>query len=87
MHIPKKKIGTVLLNILKNLKSGGVGFISMKKGKGEMEKEDKYGKRFFAYYSKEEFENILLDAGFKVVESFEKSKDKITTWLCYFVRK
>ena len=59
IHMPKKRIKEVLENIKRVIKPGGIGFISLKKGIGES--FDKPGERFFAYYTKREFIEILND--------------------------
>ncbi len=93
LHIPKWRIGKVLRSIHILLKRGGVGFISLKR-KTNLDEgrvtQKKYGGiigRFFAFYTKTEFQRILAGQGFKIVSSHTKLEDNGTWWLCYFVRK
>lgn len=62
--------------------------MSVKKGKGEKVTKEPPpdGKRFFAYYSLKEFENILKKNNFEILFSKERKKNAKTTWLIYFVR-
>ena len=93
LHVPKSDINNVLSEAKRILKKGGIGFISIKDKINIDEgfiKEDKAGgiERYFSFYSKDEFEKILSDNGFEIVQSMfrqENNKDK-TNWLCFFVR-
>jgi 2-polyprenyl-3-methyl-5-hydroxy-6-metoxy-1,4-benzoquinol methylase len=91
LHIPKKKIDNVLLVLHKLLKPGGIGFISIKAGKGESMIEDvsddgnKY-KRLWSFYSKKEFQDTLSKNSFEVVKYIYRSDDHRDRWLKYFVR-
>lgn len=85
LHIPKDRIGKALTTIRKQVKLGGIGFISVKQGEGE--KIDEPTGRWFAYYSQGEFTDILGKNGYEVVESKVKPTEGDTTWLIYFVRK
>lgn len=94
LHIPKAKVGGVLESLGKILKDDGVGFISIKFKPRAWEGmvEDAYPgfKRFFAYYTKSAFQNLLAKHRFKVVKFRSKinyvDPDK-TRWLCFFVKK
>jgi len=91
LHIPKTRISEALRKIKKFIKNGGIGFISIKEGSGEKMETGltDYGsddKRFFAYYSREEFEEILLKNSFKIVKAHSlKTNDKLR-FLCFFVQ-
>jgi ubiquinone/menaquinone biosynthesis C-methylase UbiE len=91
LHVPKAKAAEVLRGIWETIKPGGVGFISIKEKKSTDErviKENKYGgiERFFAFYDREEFQELLIHYGFSVVGSYVLKGDD-TNWLCYFVEK
>jgi SAM-dependent methyltransferase len=91
LHIPKAKINLALLSIKSVLKPGAIGFISIKEGIGEVMVEWKNSghKRLFAYYSLEEFKNILEIAGFKILESFKKlpsNANQDGTFLIYYIK-
>jgi SAM-dependent methyltransferase len=83
LHIPKARIDTVLQRIRRFMRAGAVGFISLKQGEGERLEEDK---RFFVYYSEEEFRQVLQRNNFEVVETTTRPMSEKTTWLCFFVR-
>lgn len=83
LHIPKARIDGALGKIKKVVKSGGIGFISMKQGEGE--KTDEKTGRWFAYYSEGEFREVLERNGFEVLETQIRPTDK-DTWLVFFVR-
>lgn len=91
LHIPKRRLGTVLRGISRALKPKGVGFISVKEkrvmGEGIL-REERYGgsERYFAFYTGEEFRKQLEVNGFSVLRSHRK-REGDTIWLCYFVRK
>jgi vacuolar-type H+-ATPase subunit F/Vma7 len=91
LHIPKSKIDQALQQIKKFVKNDGVGFISIKEGIGEkMEsKTADYGsddKRFFAFYSKKEFEGVLSRNGFEIIKAESLKLMGKPEFLCFFVR-
>lgn len=93
-HAPKHEIGIILSEAKRITRSGGIGFIALKERTDTNEGliyEEKYGgiERFFAFYEKEEFKQILSKNGFEVLEITEHldDEDKKTNWLCYLVRK
>ncbi|MHB8362050.1 MAG: class I SAM-dependent methyltransferase [Patescibacteria group bacterium] len=72
LHIPKRKIGIALGNIHKIVKNEGIGLISIKQGTGEkmVGKKMKSGyisQRFFSFYKKQEFTDLLQQSGFEVL--------------------
>lgn len=94
LHIPKRRVVKVLRSVRQLLKKDGVGFISLKEKKDASEaviSQNIYGgriKRFFAFYTRPEFEKILEKCGFKVIKSTIKYwKPDDTIWLCFFVKK
>jgi SAM-dependent methyltransferase len=82
-HFPKAKILDALKKIAEILRADGVGFISIKEGTGEKFEEDR--QRFYAYYSVEEFEELLKKAGFEIIQTGKKILGK-TVFLTFFVR-
>lgn len=90
LHIPKSKINLPLSRIHKFIKKDGIGFISLKQGEGErIEEKTEHGfteKKFFAFYTEEEFSKILKDNGFDIIEKKEKRINEKLTWLCFFVK-
>lgn len=63
LHAPKSELPDLLRRIKRAGKRGAVFHIGMKLGEGEG--PDKIG-RFYAYYSEDELEKLLNDAGFDV---------------------
>lgn len=91
LHIPKKRIDEALSSIRGVLRDRAVGFLAVKKGSGERMETLPFGegepKRFFTYYSFDEFQRVLSQNGFIVLHGHERPMTEKTTWLCYFVRK
>ncbi len=83
LHIPKDRIDGALQKIKTQVKPDGVGFITMKAGAGE--REDKETGRWFAYYSKDEFQGVLERNDFQVVEEKSRKGEK-DWWLCFWVK-
>lgn len=73
LHLTKAEAKKVITKVLEILKNGGVFLSTLKLGEGEEVVEDeKYGqkaKRFFAFYTQEEGEQLFREAGFKSVSS------------------
>lgn len=89
LHIPKAKIDLALRKIRDSVKSNGIGFISLKEGSGEKLESrinSSYNdKRFFAYYSKQEFSEVLVRNKLKIIDSKSVKKES-TSWLYFFVK-
>jgi ubiquinone/menaquinone biosynthesis C-methylase UbiE len=94
LHVPKKDMDIVLSEAYRILKNRGVGFISLKQ-KTLMDegviKETKAGgiERYFAFYEKNEFKNILERNKFEVIDitTVQENDKNQTVWLYYFIRK
>lgn len=63
LHAPRSDMPRHLAALRKALKPGGVFFIGLKLGTGE--KRDKIG-RLYTYYTQDELDTLLTDAGFTV---------------------
>jgi SAM-dependent methyltransferase len=90
LHIPKTRIDEALKSIHSLIKKDGIGFITIKKGRGEkvLEEESSDGKtykRLWAFYSDKQFKEILKRNRFNIVHSRIHPVTKRTTWLIYFV--
>lgn len=83
LHIPKDRTDEALQKIKTQIKSGGIGFITMKAGAGE--REDPETGRWFAYYSKEGFQEVLERNGYQVIEEKNRQGEK-DWWLCFWVK-
>ena len=95
LHIPKNKIDLALSQINKYIKVNGIGFISLKEGSGEQVQEveksrvanqNKTFSRFFSFYTKEEFTEILTRNGFSVID-FTSSETNNNNWFWFIVQK
>lgn len=83
-HIPKERIKIVLRLIREVLKTEGLGFIAMREGEKE-EQEGEKG-RWFSYYFQDEFEKILNECNFEIIQKGRKSSRPNLVWLTFFVR-
>jgi ubiquinone/menaquinone biosynthesis C-methylase UbiE len=87
LHIPKQEAKTTLTQFRKVLKSNGLIYISVKMGVEEkMLVNNKYKKeRFFAFYTKEELENVIISCGFQILKvEVDQGKDN---WIDLFAYK
>lgn len=83
LHIPKDEIEDSLQNIHTVVKNGGIGFISIKQGEGEL--EDETG-RLFSYHTQDGFADLLIKNGFEVIEKDIQPMSESTIWLIYIVK-
>ena len=88
LHIPKEDAENTLLGFRKVLKPTGLICISVKQGVGEkfVEKKEYKGRtRFFAFYNKNEFKNLIESCNFKIIKvMIDKKKE---TWINVFATK
>lgn len=91
-HIQKKDIQGALAELWRVMKPGGVGFISMQKGRGErLDSFFGMGERHMAFYAHSEFAQLLRSAKFEILETeedwrnYDPPKD-YTVWLLFLVR-
>jgi len=72
LHLPKDEVESVINELNRVLKKGGLFFVSVKEGEGEVfVHKKKYGKhkKFFALYSKKEITALLEECGFDVIKA------------------
>lgn len=68
----------------------GMLYLSLLEGQGETwEEESRFAgvERFFARYTSDEFETLLREAHFALVECSRDVADSAHTWLNFFARK
>ncbi|PYP85951.1 MAG: SAM-dependent methyltransferase [Blastocatellia bacterium AA13] len=89
LHVPKTEMDDVLRRLAGALKVGGVLYTSLKEGYGERIAEDG---RFFSYYSRESFKELLnthpiLDeiAFWKTEDT--RSREHIGPWLNFLLKR
>lgn len=93
LHVFKNDIQSVLNEIFRVLKKGGIFYVSVKEGEGEILKQDaRYGgvEKFWSFFQKDEIENELKNANFKILESYiEKKRNPYITnpWIHFFCEK
>lgn len=92
LHIEKKDIKEVLCGIKRAVRPNGIGFISLKEGDGErlvQEPRENWSAediRFFAFYNKPEFINILVDCGIALIMFRKRGRKGDPAWLEFFVK-
>lgn len=92
LHLPKAEATNVLSKISQILVPSGIFYLGLKQGVGEEYKTNEGqgnlegAKRYFAYYSKVEVEDILKDLGLKVVDYVEDT-NRGNTWMGFFAIK
>ena len=93
LHIKRKNIPKVLKDFHRTLKPGGILHITVKKGKGATFKKEKFAAdkgRMFVYFTKEEMEKFVKEAGFKIISSRflpDSFGRKDIKWITIWVRK
>ena len=88
LHVPKEDAKNTLLGFRKILKPAGLIYLSVKQGNEEkfVEKDEYKGRtKFFAFYSQDEFKNLIESCNFKIVKVLiDEKKD---TWINVFATK
>lgn len=84
IHIPKPSIKSMLTKLHDLLTPGGVGFISLLGGEGDM-LPSRPG-RFYSLYSQTEFTKLLDQANLKIIENNQFDRDG-ATWLTFIIQK
>lgn len=93
LHIFKKDISLVLSEMFRVLKNGGILYVSVKQGEGEILKPDaRYNnvEKFWSFFQKKEIEDELKKANFNILESYiEKKRNPYITnsWIHIFCEK
>lgn len=92
LHIPKNEVDKVLWEAKRITKNNGLGFISLKEGDSKndgmiIDERHAGRRRYFSYYTQDEFSQILQIAGYEIIKvDIHPYKATNTNWLCLFVR-
>lgn len=84
LHLPRKEMGVTLKGLARVLLPDGVIYISLKKGEGQMQSFDKSDpgrKRTFTLWQPDEIDQLIREAGFRIVWASLESPDGKTTWI------
>lgn len=88
LHVPKEDAKNTLLGFRKILKPDKLIYLSVKQGNEEkfVEKDEYKGRtKFFAFYTQDEFKNLVESCNFKILKVLiDKKKD---TWINVFATK
>lgn len=84
LHLPHHRVRPALESIRRQIRIGGIGFISVKAG-AEQSHALEDGRAFF-YWPPDEFESELTAAGFEVISYHLKKQSRRTEWICAFVQ-
>lgn len=92
LHIPKNEISDSIKEANRVLKTGGFGYIAIKKGSHERYQDEGVNKRYWSFYGKNQFAKILTNNGFEIIKFWEDKRDynpptDRSVYLCYFVKK
>lgn len=85
LHLPRDAAPGVLAGIHTALKSGGVFFMALKEGEGEVW-ERREGLRLFTFYQSDEVAQLLDQAGFVIIKQWTNSTPK-QDWINVLARK
>jgi ubiquinone/menaquinone biosynthesis C-methylase UbiE len=88
LHVPKEDAKNTLLGFRKILKPAGLIYLSVKQGNEEkfVEKDEYKGRtKFFAFYTQDEFKNLIESCNFKIVKVLIDNKKD--TWINVFATK
>lgn len=89
-HLPKAMASTALSQMQRVLAPEGMLYLSLLEGQDETwEEESRFAgvERFFARYTAEEFEALLGEAHFSLVECSRDVADSAHTWLNFLAKK
>lgn len=91
LHIPRKRMNEALARVRSVIKQDAIGFISLKDGVGEKLEAETWingeiHKRFFSYWSRDEFSQTLTKNGFGIIDYIYRPDSEKTRWHCFFVK-
>jgi SAM-dependent methyltransferase len=90
LHVPKSRMDEALQSIRRVVNTDAIGFISLKDGQGEGVQDDVVGRetmrRFFSYWTKEDFTEVIDANGYEVVDYIYHPVSEKTKWHSFLVR-
>lgn len=89
LHLSRSDARQALREFRRVLAPGGVLYLAVKEGRGEMQRSQTYGSRaprYFTYWQDDRLNSALLKSGFCMLESWVDAEEK-QRWLCRLVRK
>ena len=92
VHVPRRDIKKVILEIKRVLKPQGIVYLSLKQGMGEKFVVNKGkgnlegARRFFSYYQKEEVVKLIEGNGYKLI-GYGVNKNRENIWMNFFSQK
>jgi ubiquinone/menaquinone biosynthesis C-methylase UbiE len=90
LHLPRTQASRALSELRRVLQETGIAFLSVKAGDGSAWMPEPEGvARYFVYYQPAVFDQLLLTAGFIVVEGWisPPSREQTHRWIARVVRK
>lgn len=85
LHVPRDEAPGVVAEAGRILKPGGVLYLGVKEGQGEIW-EQREGMRFFIFFQLEEIHAMLQSAGFTILETWREPTKKVT-WINLLAHK
>ncbi|MCA9383763.1 methyltransferase domain-containing protein [Candidatus Dojkabacteria bacterium] len=88
LHLTKIEFKAILSKIRKILKPGGLFYLSMQEGEGEIVQNVSVveADRLFTRYNISELEQLLSEAGFSIDTYERNDQHKVVIWLAIFAR-
>jgi len=85
MHIPMNNWPTLLKNIESNVKNGGIGYLTLPKGRPNPPSNT--DQRHFELFTKNSFKKIAEDRGWKIIKTGElEPTQSMAPWYWFIVR-
>ncbi|MFW6096786.1 MAG: class I SAM-dependent methyltransferase [Chloroflexota bacterium] len=89
LHLSRPDARQVLREFRRVLAPGGVLFLAVKEGRGEMQRSETYGSdapRYFTYWRADRLDLALRESDFRILESWVDAGAR-QRWLCRLARK
>ena len=90
LHVPRDQAQAALRGFANALAPGGILYLSLKFGQGAEWTSESHGvplPRYFVYWQPDEVDDLLREAGFRIVDGWLSQANEATRWLIRFARK